>query len=276
MKKIFREYSISDAPTFLMRRMIRIEPPYIISIIIVIGLWHLSFLTPGFAGSRPEYSFLQILAHFLYLAPLTGHNWLQPVYWSLAYEFAYYIFMALFLPSLIRCSAIYWGGLIILYVVIFVSFVPTRCFLFIMGFVVFKHKSANGGWFETGVVLATATLSMSFLGAPIQGLVGAATAILILVCFGLEFRGLLRRLVVYLSSLSYSLYLVHVPIGGRVVNFGRRIVDTALEAMFISFCALIISLCAAWILWYLVELPALKLARAYPFSSRKLNDSDKI
>ena len=56
----------------------------------------------GFQGDQPSYSLRQIVSHLFYVVPLTSHTWLSPVYWSLAYEFVFYIIVGLTFASLIR------------------------------------------------------------------------------------------------------------------------------------------------------------------------------
>ena len=91
-------YSIFDFPRFMARRLARLEPPYILSVALALILWNLSAMAPGFAGKPPANDVGQIGAHLLYLVPVTGHDWLQPVYWTLACEFVFYIFVGLLFP----------------------------------------------------------------------------------------------------------------------------------------------------------------------------------
>src|SRR5262249_17683132 len=53
-------YSITDFPRFICRRLVRLEPPYLLSIVLVIVMWHVSSFAPGFRGSDPAYSFQQV------------------------------------------------------------------------------------------------------------------------------------------------------------------------------------------------------------------------
>src|SRR5262249_15917864 len=88
-------YKFQNFWRYMARRALRIEPPSIISIFLVLGLWKMSTLAPGFAGSPVPFSALQILFHFFYFIPLTQYEWLSPVYWTLAYEFVFYVIIGL-------------------------------------------------------------------------------------------------------------------------------------------------------------------------------------
>lgn len=44
-------YTFADGwKTFISKRLLRIEPPYLMSILLVFVLWHGSFMMPGFRG----------------------------------------------------------------------------------------------------------------------------------------------------------------------------------------------------------------------------------
>jgi peptidoglycan/LPS O-acetylase OafA/YrhL len=95
-------YRVSDFGRFAERRIIRIEPPYLISVLLAVVLWQLSAITPGFHGQAPNVTAGQVLSHVAYLPPIFGYAWLQPVYWTLAYEFCFYAVVGAGYPALIR------------------------------------------------------------------------------------------------------------------------------------------------------------------------------
>ena len=47
-----RSYTLRQFPAFMVRRLVRLEPPYIASIVLAIVLWHASALRPGFEIGR--------------------------------------------------------------------------------------------------------------------------------------------------------------------------------------------------------------------------------
>ena len=50
----FDRFSLQDFPAFMVRRLVRLEPPYLVSVVMVILLWELSVRAPGFAGGSPD------------------------------------------------------------------------------------------------------------------------------------------------------------------------------------------------------------------------------
>src|SRR5258708_18006791 len=99
-----RDYSLRQFPQFLLRRMVRLEPPYLASIALVLTVWYLAAITPGLGDGRPDYSWPQVASHLLYTIPLTHYPWISAAYWSLAYEFVFYIVAGVTFASLIERS----------------------------------------------------------------------------------------------------------------------------------------------------------------------------
>lgn len=263
--RAFPNYTLRDYPAFIGRRMIRLEPPYLVSILVVLSLTLLAAQLPQFQGTTeglldPR----RIGAHLLYLVPLTDFAWLQPVYWTLAFEFAFYLSMGILFPLVARperlvhflaiaalcCWAVAFWGL------------PARVLLFAMGISTFRHVILNE---QTRFHLLTVGLSlavMSYAGQWLEGLVGASVALLL--AHHTRVAKLppgVEKVLAGLGLVSYSLYLIHVPIGGRIVNLGRRFVDSELQVFILSVAALAVSLFAAAIMYRLVEGPSQALAR---------------
>ena len=74
------------------------------------------------------------------------------------------------------------------------------------------------------------------------------------------------KVLVFLGFISYSLYLLHVPIGGRVINLAGRLPHTMPVELGAETAAMAVSLIAAWLLYRLVERPSQKWVRALPLS----------
>ena len=64
------------------------------------------------------------------------------------------------------------------------------------------------------------------------------------------------RPLVFLGMISYSLYLIHVPIGAKLVNLGGRYVTGTLTSLALIAAALGVSILCAWALYFCVERPA--------------------
>jgi peptidoglycan/LPS O-acetylase OafA/YrhL len=91
---------------FLAKRLLRLEPPYLASIVLVILLAYGAALIPAFGRTTPEFSAPQLLLHLGYLNTFFAYEWLSPVYWTLGIEFQYYLFIAVIYPLLKARSAV--------------------------------------------------------------------------------------------------------------------------------------------------------------------------
>ena len=255
-----RGYALRAFPSFLFRRLLRLEPAYLVSISIVLILWYASSLAPGFAGQAPHYSFPQLASHLFYIVPLTSYQWMSPVYWSLAYEFIFYItvgltFSYLIIRNVALTVALALGALVLSFAV-YGAF-DARIVEFLIGALLMRSAVSSAKDIQIGMCLL-ASLVIVFLIA------GIATGIV--VCLAACAIFFLRSVecgpwTAFLGSLSYSLYLIHVPIGGRVVNLAKRFGEGPVYEFAIVVAALVASLIVAMLLHRFVEVPAMKASR---------------
>ena len=260
----FDRYSLRNFPQFMIKRMIRLEPPYLASIAVFMGIAFLASKAPGFSGPPPSFSLGQIAVHFLYLVPLSSYTWIQFVYWTLAYEFVFYIVVGIAFPYILQSSrwrvrfavcaiaalvgsgsiSFYWG-------------------LFAIGISVYSAMMrSDRRWLEAlpGVLVAVAIARFGQWEAA----AGFATGALILLHDRLpRLSGRVEQMFLWLGAISYSLYLLHQPIGSRVMNLGHRFVSSPGSELVLSLVALGVSIAAAAVLWRYVERPAIAASRRY-------------
>lgn len=271
ISRLFVGYSLRNFPYFVMRRMMRIEAPYVVSIVLVIGLGYLSALAPGFQGSYPRYEQYQLAAHLFYFIPLTSYPWLQPVYWTLAYEFVFYLFIGImFNPICGSGKQIAWlSAALLVCLGVALAYLPDRTLLFVVGIAAYRRigHQDRGGAAIVGLCAAIMVLRGEAAIATIGLATGAAIVwggrVGIPRAFGLGLQGL--------GAISYSLYLTHVPVGGRVVNLGRRFVEGPWQELSLSIVALAISVAFAAMFWIAVERPAVDFARRLSEGSRTVS-----
>jgi peptidoglycan/LPS O-acetylase OafA/YrhL len=92
-----------DAWPFFLRRLVRLEPAYIVSVFVAFALTFAAARTPGYGGP-PEPSVRDFLLQFLYLCQWFHIPWLIDPAWTLAIEFQFYLFMLLAAPLLLSRS----------------------------------------------------------------------------------------------------------------------------------------------------------------------------
>jgi peptidoglycan/LPS O-acetylase OafA/YrhL len=253
-------YSLLKFPSFLLRRLVRLEPPYIISICLVLVMWRLSAMSPGFQGTNPNYSLAQIAFHLFYMIPLTSYPWLSPVYWSLAYEFVFYILVGLTFSYLIDRK--------IEFTILAVAAVSAVCFYmqsqfdvrpleFAVGILLMRIVVDRTQRMNIGTWIAICLAIIFWIGGlKIGGAVFLAAAAIIFlrdVKYG--------RWAFVLGSISYSLYLTHVVIGGRVINLGRRLGEGPVYDVVLIVAALCVSIIFAFVFARWIEGPATSASR---------------
>lgn len=217
-----KNYSIGNIGLFLKKRLIRIEPPYFVSIILVLGLMYISSLLPSYRGKPFNIDWVNVATHIGYLNIFTGQKWLQDVYWTLAVEFQFYLLISVTFV-LIVSKKIYFRLLFFMLFLAMVKlpvtalgFIFTKTPFFMLGILLFQYYcrviSNKEFWIQLLINLAV----LYFLQGFIITVLGAVT--LLLIAFVKKVPAFLR----FLGIISFSLYLVHIPIGGRIINLSEH------------------------------------------------------
>ncbi len=239
---------------FLAKRIVRLDPPYLASIAFILIAGYLPKLIPGHQGGDPI-GIWQVLSHLGYLTGLLKYQWLNVVFWTLAIEFQFYLSIALLYPLIssrnatIRLSAqCLLAGL---------SLIPSSetlvlhyLFLFGIGITVFQARvglSRREEWVSLLAIWGAGAAWWLGVPAALAGL-GAAYAILAMT--------LQNRILHFLGNVSYSLYLIHVPVGMRIVRIAERSGGGVLYSLTFSILAMAASVGAAWLLYQFVEKPS--------------------
>ena len=259
-------YRIADYRKFLVKRIVRLDPPYIVVLVLIIALGYLSSAVPAFQGRPFHVSVPQVLLHLGYLNVFFGYAWLNPVFWTLAVELQYYLLIGLLVSWLASPNdRLRWGTMVLL-VALAVLFPDDRFVfhwlaLFLMGIATFQLHHGLASWRQYVVTLACLGAAAAPLYGAVIAAVGLATAAVIATV-----RLQPTNPLVSLGHLSYSLYLLHSPIGGRVVNFSLRHVNSDAGKFVVVVAALVSSLVAAWLLYRAVERPAQGWSSAIRYS----------
>jgi len=253
-------YHLKDFGRFLSKRVVRIEPPYLLSILLVLLLNWISTLSPHYRGEGFLINWSALGLHLGYLNAFFGYPWVNDVYWTLAIEFQYYILIALIFPLLIHREKMYAYGILLIFGLsgFFLgshNYIFNYSLLFITGILLFQFHIGylNKKTFGSLLLLA---LIMIFVKFDKRYIVAALLPYFFITYF--EFHDRISR---FLGNISYSLYLVHIPIGGRIINLCETFFrDELIRSLFV-FVALAISIFSAWIFYRVVEKPFMNLSR---------------
>jgi peptidoglycan/LPS O-acetylase OafA/YrhL len=261
---------------FLSKRIVRLDPPYFANMVFILGLAFVVPLVPGFRGPQPHFTATQLASHFAYLNSVFGKTWINPVYWSLGIEFQYYLLIGLIFPLL--CSsrvatrmltmfALLVPGLFVRGGALVFSHLP----LFLAGILTYQFKV---GRLSKGCYFGALAVTAMVAGLGLGLVIAVTCAITSLVIAFVEFGG---TKLTWLGSISYSLYLMHVPVGGKIVNIGTRFPHGQFVPSLFLIAASAASIFAAWVLYRLVELPSQRLSSRISYGkSRETQAEDAL
>jgi peptidoglycan/LPS O-acetylase OafA/YrhL len=206
------KYRIKHIWRFLLKRLVRLQPTLWAALIITFALSRLATSLKGEVSIFPMESLLLNMAYIGYPAE-------NPVIWSLIVEVKYYLLISLLFPILFSRNK--WimisgfGALMLACLGVSnqcadLRFTP----YFLLGFTACYLAIGRVGNLEAFVlVLLTVGVSVKDLSLP-QGATGLLTFLLIVLNPKVTFApGML------LGEISYSLYLLHYPLGVKFINF---------------------------------------------------------
>ncbi len=251
----------ASAWAFFLRRIVRLEPPYIISVFLAFVLAYAAASTPGYHGAPFSPDLQTFLVQFVYLAPWFHKPWVNGVAWTLAIEFQYYTLMLIIGPLLLSGSK---HKLFLLFALIVASsllikeeravFVYLPCFGLGFASLLYYEKRLNFASF-CGLIAA--------LGFLVSYNVSIASAVVAVGSVALLFLPIRKPVPIFsfLGTISYSLYLVHAPIGDKFINLTTRLPPMGWLQLLGLVGAVGASLAVAYALWWFVEGPSTALSK---------------
>ena len=267
-------YRLGDFWRFLLKRVARVDPPYLASVAVAIGMAHLVSLVPGSRAVFRMPSAEQVLLHVGYAVPFVrSAEWLNPVFWTLAVEFQYYLVIGLAYPLIASrreaVSLLTTGVLLVSSALLpQKEFFPAHAALFVLGIYIFRHRAGLSAFGVLLAVVCVALVAATVMRGVPAAVAGALAAVAILTERSWARRPLPPALLL-LGSISYSLYLLHWPVGIDAVAASRRLLPpfpgTDLLARLVG---LVASLVAAYAFYRLIEKPAQRVASRVGYRAR--------
>jgi peptidoglycan/LPS O-acetylase OafA/YrhL len=257
-------YRIRDFGRFLLKRLIRLDPPYLAAILLAIAV---AAYHTWMEGTAFEYSVPQLLVHLGYLNVFFRYQWVNAVFWTLGVEVQYYIAIGLLFPLLLRRN-LFWFG--VAPICLTLASRPTlQLYLFrhlpffLLGIAAFHYRRGMLSRLQFAVIVIATTLFNLFIGqiiaaTPAATLIVAATSVV--AALAIATLSFAPRPLVWLGMISYSLYLVHYPIGVLAGNAIRHVFP-GLPSLVVVLLTMAQCLAAAWGFYLLIERPSVRWSK---------------
>ena len=273
-----KNYQIRDFGRFMAKRIIRIDPPYFVTIVLVLAV---GFLLSDLSSS---YSFTfttrQVIGHIGYLNAFIGESWLLPVFWTLAIEFQFYIFIGVVFPLLQSKSKVSRFAFLAAFVMsgfLFdlesnassKSFVFQHASLFAFGILAFWQHTLSITRKEYYSALFVVACCAAFCLGFSEMCVGVVSSIVIV---HFPFFNSNSSILTFLGAISYSLYLIHQLVGyksmGLLNAYFQSKDSIQLYSIIMFVFGLSCSLLSGYLLYRFVEAPAQRLSSKMAYSSQ--------
>jgi peptidoglycan/LPS O-acetylase OafA/YrhL len=251
-------YQLVDFGRFWLKRLVRLQPTFWVALLFT---FLLSRASSHFKGGTPAFSFSDLAASAVYWR-VPSEN---PVIWTLIVELKYYLFISLLYPLLFSRNdmirRVSFVGCVVLATVLIPYAETLRhapCFL--LGFAACYLRTARSTPQESLIlsilVVASAVAGSSALQIAAAVLTSAAILYLPAVHW---------KLGAFFGAISYSLYLVHFPLGVKIVNASLPHFPGASHWVLMPFTIAICS-ATAYALFKLVEEPSARWSQQIKLS----------
>jgi peptidoglycan/LPS O-acetylase OafA/YrhL len=261
-------YALRDYPRFLLKRNVRLYPPYLASIVITILATNF-IMAPKLGLPRVDVTGPSLLAHFAYLNDLIHLPWVNVVYWTLAIEFQWYLLLGLMFPLLVAGSKwVRFAGLAGMMAAYFMVGHDRLIFhsipIFLVGVFVFQYRIHLIGLREMLGLIAVMVLAMI---GPIGWIVaGVSVTTGMLIAFSTFHSRRMDRV----GDVSYSLYLLHLPIGVTLIGcLSHWLPYSGSYMILLDVVGVAASGLAAWIMYQIIEKPSQEMSSAIRFARRE-------
>lgn len=285
-----RSQSISShfALTFFIRRSVRLDPPYWITLCCVIGLSMIGNLFKTTSVPLPDYT--DVLTNFFYLADLLQIPRILPVSWTLFLEIQFYLFLILFVKflqfvntisssggSFLKMSFISYILLVLLMTLSILQNTPYHLLPSIPGLFLDRWYS-----FFIGCLACWSMLKMihptffwinwiligSFAYFFDSSVYETCLVSMLIYLFAIKNKlhcYLNHFIFQYLGKISYSLYLIHWIVGLKIIDLSIRFfgssMDSHINIMLLLAFSLSMTFLSSIFFYHLIELPCLNLSK---------------
>ena len=260
-----KQYILKNMGSFLSRRWIRIQIPYIASMFVYLSI---SIVWMYKAGSPIVVEPIRILHHLIYTVPFTEFAWYNEVYWTTGLEFQFYIIIALLFP-IIASKKLWVRNLALVLFSASAFLIPDNRLIFryapmfVIGIAVYFNWYSDER--KHPVIWLLLMLCLIQIGFTFD--VEAAlyiTGFIVVLNLSISETNVIARI----GRMSYSLYLIHGAAGGSLLYFLSTYSSAEWFKFVIIIVAILFSLIISYAFYRAVEFPSVQIARRISFGKR--------
>jgi len=277
---------VRDGVRFSIRRQVRLDPPYYLVIAGVVFVFSFEHLVPGLVSQH--FTLKEVLLNLFYLQGIAGVPSVLAVAWSLCLEVQFYVFVTLLVigsgllvrdgagrarrQQVVRIGALGMGAVSLAFPFLGFSsgpwFVGTWwmfCFGMVICWFAIGQLSGVASLTATGIlalwcVALQATGRGDRWGSEWIALLSGVAILVIVMTGQMNWRP--PRSLLFFGSISYSLYLVHLPVIDTVMAAGYKLTgNNRPGAVAFYLLGAGVSVAVAVALRHFVESPSMRLSQ---------------
>lgn len=257
-------YSPKKILPYMAKRIVRINPPAYVAMLLVLAQWYLiDYVVSHRVAYTKDVSIAQLAHNILFSVPFSEQKWVIGIFWTLAIEFQFYIFIGLLFNVLFEKKFI--GYFVAVFLAIgLVQYLPFKSIenffhfsaLFALGgLTLFRYQERIGSPLYFALLALFAGVAYVEIGW-YEAAIGVATALAI---YYLKVENGLTR---FLGNISYSFYLVHAVIGTTCEFILIKFIPVGpvINRIAMLLICLSVAITGAYLFYLIVEKPFMRLA----------------
>ncbi len=257
-------YSVRKFGPYITKRIVRINPPAYVALLLVLAQWYLiDYVVSHRINYTQDVTIARLLHNVLFTVPFSEQSWVIGIFWTLAIEFQFYIFIGLLFGLLFERGSVWWlvGSMLAAGLVQYLPFQSINNFfhfsaLFAMGgLTLYRHQERIGQGLFLGLLGMFAGVAYLQIGLW-ESVTGLITALAI---YYLQWENGFTR---FLGNISYSFYLVHAVVGTTCEFVLVKLfpIDLPMVRVALQGVCLLVAIITAYLFYLIIERPFMRLA----------------
>ena len=262
-------YTYRSWGNFMLKRLLRLEPPYLACLLLTLLYFQLRSLVPTSVDVDLMPSTRDLFLHVGYLVPFFHGQWALGTFWTLAVEFQYYIILSLLLPLVLTGNkaskyCFYILFLLAPFLLHNTAFFPVHAPFFLLGIL---YTFLQTGIIESRecFIVTLLCITVMVMVSPISNAIAGLFTILVIHFLPAFTNNVLD----FLGKISYSLYLLHPITGKALINVLSYKFRAGYQKPVVIIMGYILSVVTAYVFYRILEKPSQKLAAKIKYNRSK-------